>query len=85
MLAAALLGATVIAHAAPETDEKTKALFETKCSGCHIIYRSLVVSKDREGWTKTVNRMREHGCALTDEEAKNIVDYLVKVRGPGAK
>lgn len=57
------------------------ALFESKCSACHALSRPLGTTKDREGWTATVKRMRNNGCQLTDMEAAAIVDHLVKVRG----
>jgi len=63
--------------------EKGKELFEEKCILCHPLGRALSQNKDREGWTKTVKRMKEaNGCKITDEEAGEIVEYLVSVRGP---
>ena len=58
-----------------------KALFEKKCSTCHSINRPMSKKKTEEKWAKTVARMRKHGCALTDEETKIIVDYLVQNYG----
>lgn len=62
---------------------KGKELFEGKCGLCHPLDRALSQTKDREGWTKTVKRMREsNGCRITDAEAEEIVGYLASVRGP---
>jgi cytochrome c5 len=62
---------------------KAKALFEEKCSACHALSRPLGKNKDRDGWAKTVIRMQKvNGCPITDAEAKEIIDYLVAVRGP---
>ena len=67
-------------------DPKAKALFEAKCSVCHALSQPMGKNKDRDGWTATVTRMRKvNGCPLTDVEAKEIVDYLVAVRGPAGK
>ena len=67
-------------------DPKAKALFEEKCSACHALSRPLGKTKDRDGWEKTVTRMQKaNGCPITDAEAKEIVDYLAAVRGPGGK
>jgi len=64
-------------------EEKGKELFEKKCGVCHPLDRALSKSKDREGWAKTVTRMKEtNGCAITDAEADAIVDYLASARGP---
>ena len=65
-------------------DPKGKALFEAKCDSCHALSRSLGTTKDRNGWEKTVTRMQKVNYApVTDAEAKQIIDYLVAVRGPG--
>lgn len=65
-------------------DGKGKALFESKCSACHDTGRALGQTKDRAGWTATVKRMQQvNGCRITDQEAIDIIDYLVKVRGKG--
>ena len=72
--------------AAAAADPKAKALFEEKCSTCHPLSRPLGKNKDRGGWEKTVTRMqRVNGCPITDAEAKEIVDYLVTVRGLAGK
>ena len=63
-----------------------KELFEAKCSMCHPLSRPLGETMDRDGWTATVTRMQKvNGCPITDEEAKAIVEHLVKVRGPAAE
>jgi cytochrome c5 len=62
---------------------KGKALFEEKCSVCHGLDRPLGKTKNRSGWTTTVKRMQQvNGCPITDGEAGEIINYLVKVRGP---
>ena len=67
-------------------DPKGKALFDVKCSTCHALARPLGKNKSRDGWTQTVTRMQKvNGCDITDAEAKAIVDYLVRVRGPAGK
>lgn len=70
----------------PETDGPGgagKALFEAKCPLCHDLGRPLGRTQDRDGWTATVKRMQQVNRApITDEEANQIIDYLVKVRGP---
>ncbi|GAB4369479.1 MAG: hypothetical protein Kow00128_15710 [Deltaproteobacteria bacterium] len=84
LLAGILLAASFAATAVAEG--KGKALFEEKCILCHPLGRALSQSKDKDGWAKTVARMRErNGCRLEDAEAEAIVDYLAKVRGPEAK
>ncbi len=66
-------------------DPKAKALFESKCSACHSLDRPLGRTKDREGWTRTVMRMKNvNGCPLTDPEAGTIIEYLTQIRGPAA-
>ncbi|MBI5904752.1 MAG: hypothetical protein HZB86_04255 [Deltaproteobacteria bacterium] len=72
--------------AADAADPGGKALFDVKCSTCHALARPLGKNKDRDGWTNTVTRMQKvNGCDITDAEAKAIVDYLVRVRGPAGK
>jgi len=83
-MAALILAMTFFGAGLAIADEK--ALFETKCSICHPLSRPLGETMDRDGWTVTVMRMQKvNGCPITDEEAKAIVEHLVKVRGPAAK
>lgn len=84
ILAGALLGAGFVA--AGGAAEQGEELFEKKCGMCHPLSRTLSQNQDRDGWTKTVTRMREvNGSPITDKEAKAIVDYLAKARGAEAK
>lgn len=86
--AAVLTGAFLVAGFAVSggAAEKGKGLFEKKCILCHPLSRALSQNKDREGWAKTVARMREvNRCPITDAEAEAIVGYLAKVRGPEAR
>jgi len=86
LLCAAFLAAGLLIGppaGAEAVDPKAKALFEAKCATCHDLLRSLGKNKDRDGWAKTVTRMQKaNGCPITDAEAKEIINYLVAVRGP---
>jgi cytochrome c len=89
ILATMLIGAGIsIADekGADPANGKAKELFEAKCAICHPLSRPLGETMNRDGWMATVTRMKKvNGCPITDEEAKVIVDYLVKVRGPAAR
>lgn len=63
--------------------EKARAVFEAKCSLCHVLDRPLKKNKDRAGWDKTVARMKGYaGDRITDADAAAIVEYLARTRGP---
>ena len=75
-----IFGGTAVA----EQDSKGKALFEEKCSACHDLGRALRQTRDRDGWTATVKRMQQvNRCPITDAQAQEIIDHLVKIRGKG--
>jgi len=62
-----------------QTKDADKSLFEKKCSICHSIDRPKSKKKTEDEWKKTVMRMKNvNGAAITDEEAKKIIDYLSK-------
>ncbi len=89
ILAMAFLGAGAavaeVKKAAEAPADPAKELFEAKCSICHPLSRPLGEHQDRAEWTKDVTRMQKvNGCPITDEEAKVIIDYLVKIRGPAS-
>jgi cytochrome c5 len=78
-------GGGVSAPAADGQGGAGKALFEAKCQSCHELGRPLGKTKDRSGWTATVKRMQQVNRApINDQEADEIIDYLVKVRGPAS-
>jgi len=52
------------------------ALVETKCSMCHTLDRVWEADYDQAGWEDTVDRMKQNGLVVTDEEYEQIVDYL---------
>ena len=74
------------AAAQPVDLEAAKVTFEDICSKCHATSRPLGKKKDQDGWERTVSRMssyheRQKGGAITEEDQKAIVQYLVSVAG----
>lgn len=68
--------------AVPAEEEKTKDLFEKRCSACHGIKRVTSIQKTPDEWNKTVQRMKaKKNSNITDEDAKTITDYLSKHYG----
>ncbi|MDF1537062.1 MAG: hypothetical protein P1S46_11305 [bacterium] len=84
LLALALVPLTVMAEEMVDM-EAARVAFETTCSKCHDLQRSLARSKDLETWEKTVGRMSEYhkrfGAPIPEEDQKAIVQYLVENAG----
>ena len=60
----------------------SKSLFDKKCIKCHGANRATTKTKDLNGWTSTVNRMKKKNPEwINKDEAKQIIDYLVTVSG----
>jgi competence protein ComEA len=89
--AAAIWMASAAAHAPPQTtsaSDTTKAasrfppgpgrdaLFKV-CADCHGPESALGHLKTRDEWVKTLDDMASQGAQGTDEEWKNILEYLV--------
>jgi len=83
LVGAALLavGGCASSTSTPSQGSSGQALFEENCSVCHELTRATQAQKDRAGWVATVDRMREHGAKVSDEQAAAIVDYLVSLNG----
>ncbi len=57
--------------------EHAKATFEGLCANCHDLGLVTAQGHDRSGWEEVVNRMYGFGLAGTDDEVKEVVEYLV--------
>lgn len=74
-----LAGSITSAHSAEKPKADANALFEQKCSTCHSIDRPKSKRKTLQDWKDTVMRMKNvNGAQITDQEAKEIIDYLAK-------
>ena len=76
-----LLLAVLVLACDPGAGLPGREIFELRCSRCHSVETPLSRRKDRAGWERTVWAMRQRGARLTDEEAADVVRYLVTVRG----
>jgi hypothetical protein len=56
-------------------------LVSALCTRCHPATRFEAVQKDRNSWTRTVERMQEHGLTVSDQQKQSIIDYLTKRDG----
>lgn len=52
------------------------ALVQERCATCHDLQRVEAEELDAVGWEQVVDKMRENGAALTDDEATAISEYL---------
>jgi cytochrome c5 len=65
--------------AADKAGNDGKTLFENHCGKCHNLDRTKSKKKTREEWATTVFRMKQNGAAITDDEAKIIINYLSEI------
>lgn len=76
--------AITLAHANPEFPPgKGRELFISRCTVCHSLrYVSMQPDFPEKTWTKEVDKMRQvWGAHITEDEAKEIIAYLVLVKG----
>ena len=63
-------------------DGKDVGKVSQRCGICHGIAIVAQQRLDRSEWTRVVDQMIEFGAALTPDERRDIVDYLVSYLGP---
>lgn len=52
------------------------ATLQTLCTKCHDLGLVAAAKYDRSGWQEVLQRMYGHGLVASDEEAKEVLDYL---------
>jgi mono/diheme cytochrome c family protein len=74
----ACCGAAPTSEATPPADASVagKDLVEAKCDSCHTLDKIYSTEAGAEQWTAIVEKMRELGASLTDEEALAIARHL---------
>lgn len=58
------------------------ATVQSLCSKCHDIGLVTSARYDRAGWQDVLQRMYGHGLVASDEEAKEVLDYLSAAPSP---
>lgn len=51
-------------------------ILQEKCTKCHDLQRVEAQRLDDVGWEQVIDRMREKGADLTDDEATALAEYL---------
>ncbi len=84
----ALAAAALLAGAAPDPnaellagkmpDEPARAVVQGKCLLCHSADYVTQQRLTPAQWQKTVEKMRKFGAPLTDDEVKQVSEYLSK-------
>jgi len=69
------------APASKGPDAVAANLVNTVCASCHTLERVNNKKGDSDAWTTTVNRMKDKGAAVADEQVPMLVDYLIKNAG----
>jgi len=76
-LVVTVLGTTMLACIpGGESRSQGEDILATRCGACHSLSRVRSAHKTRDGWLSTVERMRDYGAQLGDDEATILVDYL---------
>lgn len=57
-------------------------LLQERCAACHGLNQVHRATKTQAQWEVTVDRMREYGAQLTDDEAQILIEYLADNYGP---
>lgn len=68
-------------HAQAFPEGPGKSIFENTCGGCHGADIVIGQTGTREVWQDTVDSMRGRGALGTDDDFKQIVNYLTKYFG----
>jgi len=55
------------------------------CTACHGIDDYAYYAMDRDGWQKLIERMKQKGAGVSDEDQSILLDWLVTKFGPDSK
>ena len=72
----AALSATVVSAQGQLPDAPGKEITVKMCGTCHEAERSAAVRLTREGWEEVMAKMVALGARGTDDELKQVLDYL---------
>jgi cytochrome c5 len=88
---AAILGAALIAQSAHAQQKKPaavgfpdapgKEVLVSKCFQCHAPTMWMDLRQDRRGWESTLYRMVGRGALWTQDDIRQMADYLGNVYG----
>jgi hypothetical protein len=59
-------------------DGEGDTFLNTLCSSCHTLERVRNMKATAEAWGEIVDRMKEKGITLTDDDTASLVDYLAR-------
>ena len=68
--------------AAAGADGRAQELLDGVCVSCHNLTRVQTKNLAQSDWRLIVNRMKDRGAELSDEDASALTDYLAKTYGP---
>jgi cytochrome c5 len=74
---AASQAAAQTTHADPVDMVHAKKTFQTLCSKCHDLGLVTSQNHDRAGWNEVIQKMRGFNFVASDEETREILEYLV--------
>lgn len=85
LLVAIPLAAMLLWNGVASADQRCATLITTRCEQCHYKARicQALGSKSKSEWTRTVQRMRESGAKINQQEAKYLATCLAAAP-PGA-
>jgi mono/diheme cytochrome c family protein len=63
-------------------DGPGKTLVQTACAQCHGLDVALIKPLSRDEWAQVVSRMIGHGARLSDDDDRQVIDYLSKTMAP---
>ncbi len=60
-----------------------KKVFESKCSRCHSLKKSLRKTKNLAAWQRTIKRMAKYARgSISEQDTKNVANYLASLTKP---
>ena len=65
-----------------QTSDPGKAILDRTCQSCHDLSTVTEARHPAKEWPGVVERMRANGADLTDAEARQVRDYLIKAYAP---
>ena len=75
-------GQTPAGQTTAGASDRAQGLLETVCVACHNLNRVQTKNLAQSDWRLIVDRMKDKGAELSDEDASALTEYLAKTYGP---